>query len=270
MRTLFKSAILFTSLALAGCAKPVPPEKAAYVGEWTSTAMALLITQDGSVAYRRLHQGANKSIDAPLKEFQGDNFVVGLGPVSTTFVVSAPPHVDGGVWKMTVDGVELRPPTFAALVQPAAGACRRTVGGSNVIELASYLLTGSAALLLVLGGLHLLYTFHGPKLLPRDAELQQHMSAVSPVITRETTMWKAWIGFNATHSFGAILFGLVYGYLALLHPSFLFESAFLLVVGFVLLGGYTFLGVRYWFSVPFRGILFSLVLYASALVSAAV
>jgi hypothetical protein len=27
--------------------------------------------------------------------------------MSTEFVVSAPPHEDAGVWKMTVDGVEL-------------------------------------------------------------------------------------------------------------------------------------------------------------------
>jgi hypothetical protein len=95
------------------------------------------------------------------------------------------------------------------------------------------------------------------------------MSSVSPVITRETTMWKAWVGFNASHSFGAILFGLVYGYLALVHPAFLFQSVFLLVLGLILLGGYTFLGVRYWFSIPLRGILLSLTLYASALVLAA-
>ncbi len=82
-------------------------------------------------------------------------------------------------------------------------------------------------------------------------------------------MWKAWVGFNASHSFGAILFGLVYGYLALLHPAFLFKSAFLLVVGLGLLGGYAFLGARYRFSVPFRGILLSLILYAFALISAA-
>jgi len=79
-------------------------------------------------------------------------------------------------------------------------------------------------------------------------------------------MWKAWVGFNASHSFGAILFGLVYGYLALLHPAFLFGSAFLLVIGLVLLGGYLFLGVRYWFSVPARGILLSLILYVLALI----
>lgn len=137
-------------------------------------------------------------------------------------------------------------------------------------ELASYLLAGSAAVLLLLGLLHLLYTFHGPKLQPRDAELRERMQSVSLVITRQTTMWKAWIGFNASHSFGAILFGLVYGYLAVAHPAFLFESAFLLAVGFVLLVGYAFLGARYWFSVPFRGILLSLILYSLALVLSAV
>src|SRR5215510_459815 len=105
-------------------------------------------------------------------------------------------------------------------------------------ELAPYLLTGSAAILLLLGLLHLLYTFHGPKLLPRDAELQARMSSVSPVITRQTTMWKAWVGFNASHSFGAILFGLVYGYLALAQSSLLFRSPFLLLVGLLLLAGY--------------------------------
>lgn len=104
-RQIFVMALLM--LALSGCGKPVPAEKAAYVGEWRANAMAILITQDGSVAYRRLEGGINKSIDGPLKDFQGNNFVVGFGPVSTEFIVSVPPHADGDVWKMTVDGIEL-------------------------------------------------------------------------------------------------------------------------------------------------------------------
>ena len=28
-------------------------------------------------------------------------------------------------------------------------------------------------------------------------------------------MWRAWVGFNATHGFGLILFGALYGYLAI-------------------------------------------------------
>ena len=134
---------------------------------------------------------------------------------------------------------------------------------------APYLMEGSAAIALALGSLHLLYTFRGPKLRPRDAELLERMSVVSPIISRETTMWKAWVGFNASHAFGVILFGVVYGYLALRHARFLFASPFLLAVGLVLLGGYAFLGKRYWFSVPLRGVLLSLALYALALVAAA-
>lgn len=103
-----KLTLATTLLALlSACGKPVPPEKSAYVGQWQATAMEILVTQDGSVAYRRLEGGVDKSIDGPLKEFEGDDFVVGVGPIATTFVVSAPPHQDGTDWKMTVDGVEL-------------------------------------------------------------------------------------------------------------------------------------------------------------------
>ncbi|HEV2681546.1 MAG TPA: hypothetical protein VGV14_13660 [Rhodanobacter sp.] len=94
-------------LLLAGCVKPLPPEKAAYAGEWRSTTMALLITQDGNVMYKRSDGNLSKSVNGPLQAFEGDNFVVGVGPVKTTFTVSTPPHEDQGSWKMVVDGVEL-------------------------------------------------------------------------------------------------------------------------------------------------------------------
>jgi len=47
------------------------------------------------------------SVNGPLKDFDGDNFSAGIGPMSTTFVVSKPPYQDKGRWKMVVDGVEL-------------------------------------------------------------------------------------------------------------------------------------------------------------------
>src|SRR6266702_1605565 len=119
------------------------------------------------------------------------------------------------------------------------------------------LVAASAAIILLLGLIHLLYTFRGNKLHPRDSALEAKLKEVSPVITRETTMWKAWIGFNASHSYGAIIFGLVYGYLAVAQSSLLFQSPFLLLVGVLLLAGYAVLGKIYWFSVPFRGIVLS-------------
>lgn len=74
-------------------------------------------------------------------------------------------------------------------------------------------------------------------------------------------MWRAWIGFNASHSFGAILFGALYGYLAICHSTFLFHSWFLLALGLALLLGYAVLAKIYWFRAPFRGIVLAAVLY---------
>ena len=135
-----------------------------------------------------------------------------------------------------------------------------------MIAIAPSLVAASAAIILLLGLIHLLYTFHGQKLHPRDAALKTRMNEVSPVLTRHTTMWKAWVGFNASHSYGAILFGLVYGYLAVAQSSLLFQSPFLLLVGLLLLAGYAVLGKVYWFNVPFRGIVLSAALYVAALV----
>jgi hypothetical protein len=73
--------------------------------------------------------------------------------------------------------------------------------------LASALIALSAGLSAVLGFVHLVYTFRGSKLHPRDSELRSKLENTSLVLTAETTMWKAWIGFNASHSLGVILFG---------------------------------------------------------------
>lgn len=95
------------ALLLTACGKPVPPEKAAYVGEWQEPAMYLLITQDGSVRYKRLKGGVTTSVDGPIKGFAGDDLEVGIGPMATTFKVSKPPFQEDGRWKMVVDGVAL-------------------------------------------------------------------------------------------------------------------------------------------------------------------
>ncbi len=95
------------ALVLSACGKPVPAEKAAYVGEWRSQNMTLAISQEGRVAYKRVSGSSTTSVDGPLQRFEGDNFVVGFAFLSTTFAVSKAPYQDGRHWKMVVDGVEL-------------------------------------------------------------------------------------------------------------------------------------------------------------------
>ena len=99
--------LLIAVLTLSACGKPVPEGKTAYVGEWRAQSMGLLITRDGSVAYKRFQGGVTTSVNGPLRRFEGDNFVVGIPLLSTTFEVSQPPYEEAGRWKMVVDGVEL-------------------------------------------------------------------------------------------------------------------------------------------------------------------
>ena len=124
----------------------------------------------------------------------------------------------------------------------------------------------SAVVILSLGGIHMLYTFKGNKFMPREPGLRDDMERISPVISRETTMWKAWIGFNASHSLGAILFGLLYGYLALKQPDLLFASSFLQGLGLATLLVFLWLAKTYWFRIPLIGIGIALALYVIGMV----
>jgi hypothetical protein len=91
------------------------------------------------------------------------------------------------------------------------------------------------------------------------------MSQISPVIRKESTMWRTWVGFNASQSMGAILFGLIYGFLAIAHSQLLFQSPFLLTLGLAMVGGFFVLGKVYWFSVPFTRIGISLACYVASI-----
>jgi hypothetical protein len=125
------------------------------------------------------------------------------------------------------------------------------------------LITASAAVLGALGCMHLLYTYHGNKLDPRDPAVREAMERSNLVITRQTTVWRATKGFNGSHSLGIIAFALVYGYLALRRSEVLGGSLFLLALGMAVLLAYLALARIYFFRIPFRGVALACVLYAS-------
>jgi len=127
------------------------------------------------------------------------------------------------------------------------------------------LIAAAGCIVALLGSIHLLYTYRGPKLLPRDAQTVERMQADTLRITRQTTLWKAWIGFNASHSLGAILFGVFYAYFALWHADWLAQSLFLRAMGLAVLAIYVLLARRYWFSIPLRGLALALLLYLAGL-----
>jgi hypothetical protein len=124
-------------------------------------------------------------------------------------------------------------------------------------------LTG-AAIFLALGTLHLLYTFFTNKFNARNKDVTDVMKNTSPVLTRDTTMWKAWIGFNASHSAGAIFFGLINIVLAFQYFAIIQDSPALHFLNIITALFYLWLGKKYWFKVPFTGILISSLCFITA------
>jgi hypothetical protein len=131
--------------------------------------------------------------------------------------------------------------------------------------LARILVFASATIVFALGSLHLYFTFFSHKFSPRDRELEARLRSVSPVISAQTTYWRATVGFHASHSIGALFFGALYGYLAIAQPAFLFHTGVVAVLGLLLLLAKLTLAKLYWFSVPLRGIALATVCYAAGL-----
>ena len=66
-------------------------------------------------------------------------------------------------------------------------------------------------------------------------------------------MWRAWVGFNFSHSIGAVLFGSCCIFLGVALQSLALPKAALIVP--VAIGAlYFWLAVQYWFRIPAIGI----------------
>jgi hypothetical protein len=120
-----------------------------------------------------------------------------------------------------------------------------------------YFWIAGSSIFIVLGTIHLLYTFFTKNFSVRDKNVEEGMKTSFPVLTKQTTMWKAWIGFNASHSIGAIFFGLTNIFLAIDYFEVLQGSVFMLLITCFVSLFYLFLGIKFWFSVPRTGILIS-------------
>lgn len=111
-----------------------------------------------------------------------------------------------------------------------------------------------AAVLGTLGTVHLAYTWFTDRFDPRDAALRQAMQSTSPRLTRATSMWRCWIGFNASHSLGVLLFAAFYLLLSTSHSEVLRASPALAWLAPVGAAAYLALAWRYWFRVPLTGV----------------
>jgi hypothetical protein len=132
--------------------------------------------------------------------------------------------------------------------------------------MAQILLIIGALIFGILGTIHLLYTFFTNKFEAYDSTVTEAMKGTSPILTKETSVWNAWIGFNASHSLGAMLVAAVYiplttSYFYIIQQSTWFSSLP------VLIGlSYLILAKKYWFKIPFYGVLISTICFAGATV----
>ena len=128
------------------------------------------------------------------------------------------------------------------------------------------LILGGAAFS-VLGGLHAIYTFldirNPRRLVPVDPSVAQAMANSALRLSRGgTDMWRAWIGFNFSHSLGVFLVGVIgiwAGCRIKTLPVHIIAPA-LALIGCI----YEVLALLYWFSIPALGVAVATGCFAAA------
>lgn len=114
---------------------------------------------------------------------------------------------------------------------------------------------------IILGTIHLVYTFFTHKFSSKNRIVIREMKTSHLNLTKETTIWKAWIGFNASHSIGVIFIGVINFYLAFKYFSTLQSDHFFFIFNILIIGVYVCLSKIYWFKIPLIGTLIALVCY---------
>lgn len=135
-----------------------------------------------------------------------------------------------------------------------------------MLELSRYLFLAGAMPFVVLGLAHAVATPRTPAqargLSPRDPALRDAMVHDSLLLTRRTNVWLAWVGFNLSHSLGAVLFGAVVVLIGRNQATFQAQAALFLPLAILVSGIYLVLAIRYWFRTPIVAITLSSVCFA--------
>jgi hypothetical protein len=126
------------------------------------------------------------------------------------------------------------------------------------MQIVMFLLELGGGILVLMGSLHALYTFldigRPRRLVPQDPATALAMTKTPLRLSRGgTTMWRAWVGFNFSHSVGVVLFGglcisagTVLGTMGI--PAWIL--LIFVVISLIYLG----ISALYWFRIPTAGI----------------
>ncbi|MWV16143.1 hypothetical protein F3I16_08775 [Pseudomonas sp. L-22-4S-12] len=123
--------------------------------------------------------------------------------------------------------------------------------------LTKYLYIAGCIPFLALGILHTVYTitdtYKPKKLIPYKSGVMGLMKESTLAITKETNVWRAWVGFNISHGIGILFFSVTYLYLSISQTSFLESSLFFMSAAPIISLIYLVLSKKYWFSIPTIG-----------------
>ena len=135
-------------------------------------------------------------------------------------------------------------------------------------ELSRYLFVAGAVPFVLLGLAHAIATplrlDQAKGLSPKDAGLAKAMSQTSLVLTPRTNMWLAWVGFNLSHSLGAVFFGVAVLVIGRSASTFTAEGGLFGPLAIVVSAAYLVLAIKYWFRTPIVGCAVSVVLFVSS------
>ena len=135
-------------------------------------------------------------------------------------------------------------------------------------ELSRYLFLAGALPFVFLGSLHAIYTPLRPSdrkgLSPNDSQTIEAMTRTQLLLTRRTDLWSAWVGFNLSHSLGAVLFGLFVVVIGRSAESFAAQARFCVPLATLIAASYIAIGLKYWFRDPNTGIALSLACFVGS------
>ena len=129
-----------------------------------------------------------------------------------------------------------------------------------------YLWEIGSVVIALMGSLHLRITFFSDKLFPRNKKLVDEMNVSPLILTTKSTMWKSWIGFNATHSSGVLFIGLINFYSAVNYFEMLRSDKFIAAFTILTIGFYAWVAKKYWFKTVLAGILIAWICFISSYV----
>lgn len=132
----------------------------------------------------------------------------------------------------------------------------------------SFLIVLGAAPFLLMGAAHgalALRDLARPRAFtPPDPALRDAMRASGVRFHRDINLWRAWMGFNLTHSLGLVVFGGALAYIGVAAPARFAASGLLQGVAVLVAGAYLALSHAFFFSRPVAGSALGLLAFVAA------